>query len=49
MFSRLRVLIITGDGAEVDYLMGMAFDLVLGDVEFLRRFLYGFYEILFTG
>jgi hypothetical protein len=24
-------------------------DLVLGVVEFLRRFLYGFYEILFTG
>jgi hypothetical protein len=29
--------------------MDMSLDLVLGVVEFLRRFLYGFYEILFTG
>jgi hypothetical protein len=29
-------------------LMDMALDLVLGVVEFLRRFLYSFYEVLFT-
>jgi hypothetical protein len=29
--------------------MDMSLDLVLGVVEFLHRFLYGFYEILFTG
>jgi hypothetical protein len=49
LVSCLRILIITGNGAEVNYLMDMLVDLVLGVVKFLRRFQYGFYEIFFTG
>ncbi len=40
---------IAGDGAKFNYLMDVLVDLDLNFIEFLRRFQYGFYVILFTG
>jgi hypothetical protein len=40
---------IAGNGAKFNYFMDVLVDLDLDFVEFLRRFQYGFYVILFTG
>ncbi len=48
MFSRLRILMIIGDGAGLDYLVGVLVNLDLDVVEFLHRFQYGLYVIIFT-
>jgi hypothetical protein len=48
LFSRLRILMIIGDGAGLDYLVGVLVNLDLDVVEFLHRFQYGLYVIIFT-
>ncbi len=48
MFSCLRILIFVGDGAEFDYSVDVLVNLDLNVLEFLRRFQYGLYVIIFT-
>jgi hypothetical protein len=48
LFFRLRILMIVGDGAGFDYLVDVLVNLDLNVIEFLRRFQYGLYVIIFT-
>jgi hypothetical protein len=48
LFFHLRILMIIGNGAGLDYLVDVLVNLDLDVVEFLRRFQYGLYVIIFT-
>ncbi len=48
MLSLLRILMIIGNGAGFNYLVDVLVNLDLNVIEFLRRFQYGLYVIMFT-